>query len=103
MCILLLFNGADRLPYKDIAQQTDIPAAELKRSLQSLACVKGKQILRKEPQGKEVEEEDEFFFNEKFTSKLHKASCAVVLAVLLGVVLPASHRRRSLPVFCMRR
>ena len=50
MCILMLYNGADSLSYKEIAEATEIPAADLKRSLQSLALVKGKNILRKEPQ-----------------------------------------------------
>lgn len=40
MAILLLFNEADSLSYTDIAEATQIPAADLKRSLQSLACVK---------------------------------------------------------------
>lgn len=40
MCILMLFNDVDSLTYHDILSITRIPAAELKRSLQSLACVK---------------------------------------------------------------
>ena len=40
MVILLLFNGADRLSYSDILHATSIPPTDLKRSLQSLACVK---------------------------------------------------------------
>ncbi len=40
MCILLLFNEADRLSYGDIREATQITPAELKRNLQSLACVK---------------------------------------------------------------
>lgn len=40
MAILMLFNEADRLSYVDIAEATQIPPADLKRSLQSLACVK---------------------------------------------------------------
>lgn len=35
------------LSYKEIAAATDIPAADLKRSLQSLACAKGKNVLTK--------------------------------------------------------
>lgn len=34
---------------QDIAEATNIPPEDLKRSLQSLALVKGKNILRKEP------------------------------------------------------
>ena len=40
MCILLLFNEADQLSYRDIAQATSIPSVDLKRALQSLALVK---------------------------------------------------------------
>ncbi|KAI7979567.1 Cullin-3A [Camellia lanceoleosa] len=60
MCILMLFNSADQASYKEIDQATETPAADLKRSLQSLACVKGKNVLRKEPMSKEVAEDDHF-------------------------------------------
>ena len=40
MCILMLFNDADSLSYRDLLTATAIQPAELKRSLQSLACVK---------------------------------------------------------------
>lgn len=40
MAILMLFNETDSLSYSDIAEATQIPPADLKRSLQSLACVK---------------------------------------------------------------
>ena len=42
MVVLLLFNSADRLSYHEIAAATAIPPADLKRSLQSLACVKAR-------------------------------------------------------------
>lgn len=40
MCILMLFNSADQLSYRDILAMTNIPPADLQRSLQSLALVK---------------------------------------------------------------
>ena len=40
MCILLLFNETERLSYAEIQDATQIVPAELKRNLQSLACVK---------------------------------------------------------------
>ena len=40
MCILLLFNEADRQSYQEILTATGIPPADLKRALQSLALVK---------------------------------------------------------------
>lgn len=40
MCVLMLFNDIDRLSYREILDMTNIPDADLKRSLQSLACAK---------------------------------------------------------------
>ncbi len=45
MVILLLFNELDSLSYADILNMTSIPPADLKRSLQSLACVKVTSLL----------------------------------------------------------
>lgn len=39
-CILQLFQGSEQLSFSDIQAATGIQAAELKRNLQSLACVK---------------------------------------------------------------
>ncbi|XP_031737857.1 cullin-3A isoform X2 [Cucumis sativus] len=80
MCVLMLFNNADRLSYRDIEQATEIPAVDLKRCLQSLACVKGRNVLRKEPMSKDIAEDDAFFFNDKFTSKLYKVKIGTVVA-----------------------
>jgi cullin 3 len=46
MVVLLLFNDAEQLSYREIAEATEIPALELKRSLQSLACAKGETRLQ---------------------------------------------------------
>ncbi|CAN1321591.1 CUL3A [Linum perenne] len=80
MCVLMLFNNADRLTYKEIEQATEIPAPELKRCLQSMACVKGKNILRKEPMSRDIGEEDTFFVNDKFSSKFYKVKIGTVVA-----------------------
>ncbi|XP_042498068.1 cullin-3A-like [Macadamia integrifolia] len=80
MCILMLFNNSDHLNYKEIEQATEIPASDLKRCLQSLACVKGKNVLRKEPMSKDIGEDDAFFFNDKFTSKFYKVKIGTVVA-----------------------
>ncbi|KAI3985879.1 hypothetical protein MKX01_026665 [Papaver californicum] len=65
MCILMLFNDGDRLSYKDIKLATQLPTSDLKRCLQSLAFVKGKIVLRKEPMSKDIGEEDTFFFQQE--------------------------------------
>ncbi|GAA0165905.1 ubiquitin-protein ligase [Lithospermum erythrorhizon] len=80
MCVLMLFNNADSWTYRDIEQATEIPASDLKRSLQSLACVKGKNVLRKEPMSKDIAENDTFFFNDKFSSKFYKVKIGTVVA-----------------------
>lgn len=80
MCVLMLFNNTDRLSYKEIEQAVEIPAVELKRCLQSLACAKGKNVLRKEPMSKDIGEEDVFYFNEKFSSKFYKVKIGTVVA-----------------------
>lgn len=80
MCVLMLFNNADRLSYKEIEQAVEIPTMELKRCLQSLACAKGKNVLRKEPMSKDIGEEDDFFFNDKFSSKFYKVKIGTVVA-----------------------
>jgi cullin 3 len=80
MCILCLFNKADRLMYREIEQATDIPASDLQRSLQSLACVKGKNVLRKEPMSKDISEDDVFLVNDKFSSKFYKVKISTVVA-----------------------
>ncbi|KAH1059725.1 hypothetical protein AAZX31_02G100900 [Glycine max] len=80
MCVLMLFNTADRLGYKEIEQATEIPASDLKRCLQSLALVKGRNVLRKEPMSKDVDEDDAFFVNDKFSSNLYRVKIGTVVA-----------------------
>jgi cullin 3 len=80
MCILMLFNEVDTLSYREISDVTLIPATDLKLCLQSLSLVKGKNVLRKEPMGKEILESDVFHFNDKFNSKMFKIKVGMVAA-----------------------
>ncbi|EHY52580.1 hypothetical protein HRR83_006927 [Exophiala dermatitidis] len=67
--VLLLFNDipADKhLSYTEIKASTGLVDAELKRTLQSLACAKY-QVLQKHPRGRDVDETDTFTFNAGFT------------------------------------
>jgi len=75
----MLFNNADGLSYKEIKQGTGIPASDLKRCLQSLALVKGRNVLKKEPMSKDVSEDDAFYVNDKFSSKLYKIKIGTVV------------------------
>ena len=72
MLVLSLFESLDDselLSYQDIATSTALGDAELRRSLQSLACGKFR-ILVKEPKGREVNPTDKFHFNSAFTSPM---------------------------------
>ncbi|KAJ7522610.1 hypothetical protein O6H91_18G019400 [Diphasiastrum complanatum] len=71
-CILMLFNTKDCLTYEEIQQTTGIRCHDLTRELHSLACVKGKNVLRKEPISKDIGKADVFMFNDGFSSKLYK-------------------------------
>ncbi|KAF9581254.1 Cullin-3 [Lunasporangiospora selenospora] len=72
--VLLLFNDLsddEPLSYPTIEEETGLPAENLKRTLQSLACGKYK-ILVKEPRSRDVEDTDSFRFNASFTEKLSR-------------------------------
>ena len=94
LCVLLLFNDTDKLTFREIADATGIPPAELKRSLQSLACVKGRNVLRKEPMSKDVGEEDAFLFNDRFASALVKVKIGTVVAAKESEPEKADTRQR---------
>nr|CAG4648506.1 EOG090X01NX [Polyphemus pediculus] len=69
--VLLLFNNADELPLEEIKAATNIEDAELRRTLQSLACGKAR-VLQKTPRGKDVNDGDKFMYNKEFTNKLFR-------------------------------
>ncbi|RZR98515.1 hypothetical protein BHM03_00027887 [Ensete ventricosum] len=73
MCILMVFNSAVWLTYREIEEATQIPASDLKCCLQSL--VKGENVL-----SKDIAEDDAFYFNDKFTSKFFKVKISTVAA-----------------------
>lgn len=55
-------------------------SGDLKRALQSLACVKGKNVLRKSPAGKDVDDGASFSVNDAFSSRLFKVKIGTVSA-----------------------
>ena len=73
LVVLLLFDNADdpdqTLSYGDIARSTNIPDADLQRTLQSLACAKFR-VLVKTPKSRDVAPTDTFAFNSGFTCPL---------------------------------
>ncbi|KAG2129711.1 Cullin family-domain-containing protein [Suillus bovinus] len=73
--VLLLFNKETEIGYRQILEETlsKIDDGELKRTLQSLACA-NKKVLKKRPAGKNVNNNDVFYFNPEFTdprAKVH--------------------------------
>ena len=66
--VLLLFNDADSISYTDIQAASGLSEAELKRTLQSLACAKYR-VLSKSPKGRDVNETDTFAFNAGFADQ----------------------------------
>eukprot|EP01023_Acetabularia_acetabulum_P015500 TRINITY_DN1752_c0_g1_i3.p1 TRINITY_DN1752_c0_g1~~TRINITY_DN1752_c0_g1_i3.p1 ORF type:complete len:734 (-),score=134.21 TRINITY_DN1752_c0_g1_i3:274-2475(-) len=80
LCILMLFDQVDELAFKQIQVATSIPDADLRRNLQSLSLVRGKNVLKKIPASKEVNDDDRFSFNEGFQSKLYKVKIGTISA-----------------------
>ncbi|KAK5698970.1 hypothetical protein LTR97_006619 [Elasticomyces elasticus] len=66
---MLLFNGLgddEQLSYNHILTESGLPEAEVKRTLQSLACAKLRP-LTKHPRGKDINDTDTFSINLDFT------------------------------------
>ncbi len=104
--VLLLFNDTKEVSFVDVKLHSGIgelrsaPAtktskcspsisedAELRRTLQSLACGK-KRVLKKHPAGKDVNDEDVFVFNDAFEdprAKIHINSIQVKETVCLSL------------------
>ncbi|KAI5712815.1 hypothetical protein M8J75_011392 [Diaphorina citri] len=69
--VLLLFNETDEMPFEEIKTATNIEDADLRRTLQSLACGKTR-VLKKTPASRDIEDCDRFRFNNDFTFKLFR-------------------------------
>ncbi|KAG7447049.1 Cullin-4B [Guyanagaster necrorhizus] len=69
--IVLLFTDVDEVSFTDIKAQTRMDDAELRLTLQSLACGK-KKVLLKVPPGKDIMDWDKFRFNVGFTDPRQK-------------------------------
>lgn len=81
MVVLMLLNDSDSLSFKDISSASGIPEAELGRVMQSMTLVKGKNVLKKIPDTKEINPDDVFTVNDSFTSKLYKIKIGTSTAV----------------------
>lgn len=67
------------LTAQDIRAATDLPDADLQRSLQSLACGKYR-VLTKHPKGRDVNATDQFTFNDAFVCPLARIKIAQVVS-----------------------
>ena len=67
--VLLMFNAADAVPFRDIKARSGLEDGELRRTLQSLACGQVR-VLRKEPKGRDVGDDDVFHYNAEFKAPL---------------------------------
>lgn len=63
---------------QDISNSTNMVAAELKRTLQSLACAKYK-VLSKFPKSRDISETDSFSFNSSFSAPINKIKIQTVI------------------------
>ncbi|XP_017839867.1 cullin-4A [Drosophila busckii] len=69
--VLLLFNDKPTLSYEEILAATSIEDGELRRTLQSLACGRAR-VITKSPKGRDIEDRDQFDFNNEFINKLFR-------------------------------
>jgi cullin 3 len=81
--ILMLFKETASdftMTFEEIHAATNIPKNELIRNLQSLSVAPKTRILKKEPMSREIKNEDQFSFNEDFTSPYLKVKVSVIAA-----------------------
>lgn len=81
MVVLMLFNDlpdGQWLGYEDILAETNIPAAELNRTLASLSIAPKSRVLTKEPMSRTIKSGDKFSYNSSFTSKTVKIRAPIV-------------------------
>lgn len=75
---ILAFSEKRILKYEEILELTNLPEAELKRQLQSIAVAPRLRLLIKSPMTKDVNVGDEFRLNEKFKSPSVKVKVLTV-------------------------
>jgi hypothetical protein len=95
--VLLLFNGAagaggEGLGFAAIKERTGVEDAELRRTLQSLACGQVR-VLRKEPKGRDVGDGDVFAFNAEFKAPLVRLKINTIQAKETKEEADATHER----------
>lgn len=82
MIVLMLFSDrpdSEGLTIPEMEAETNIPRAELIKTLTPLALVSKWQVLRKEPKVKEILDTDKFYYNAKFSSPYRKIKIASII------------------------
>ncbi|KAK7730002.1 hypothetical protein SLS53_009117 [Cytospora paraplurivora] len=83
MVVLMLFNELPEgvwLSFEEIQAATNLPTAELSRTLASVTLASKSRVLLKEPATKSIQPEDKFTYNSSFFSKQIKIRAPVVSA-----------------------
>ncbi|KAJ1680340.1 hypothetical protein EV182_000210 [Spiromyces aspiralis] len=75
-----LDEGTEHLTFEEIRARLNMPAPELARQLQSLACGKHKILIKEPMTSKQVLVTDKFKFNYKFTSKTRRVKIPMIAA-----------------------
>lgn len=78
MVILLLFNKKESWTFEEIKDKTQIPEADLKRHLISLAAPKYRVLLKNPPKGKAIHPDHAFSFNAGYEAKYSRVRIPLV-------------------------
>ncbi|CAJ0933931.1 unnamed protein product, partial [Mesorhabditis belari] len=80
MTVLLCFNTKNVFKYSELGDATNITERELQKTMQSLSMGKASQriLVRKGTTAKEIAQNDEFYVNDSFTSKLVRIKVSTI-------------------------
>jgi len=87
MCILMLFNQAEKFTYAEITKLTNIPEQDLNLHLLSLAHPHVKVLLKK-PNTKAIEKNHTFEWNPTYTNPLFKVKIPVMAEMVVKPPTP---------------
>jgi len=102
MCILMLFNHANKLTFAEVQKLTGVPEAELTRHLLSLAHPDVK-ILRKNPNNKSMAPDHQFMYNTKYESNLYRVKVPLLSAKVTASSLGSDDKSVSAGVLEARK
>ncbi|KAK8762266.1 hypothetical protein V5799_026468 [Amblyomma americanum] len=81
MCVLMLFNDLERIPFEDIAYKTGIPEEDLVNVLLSLSAGKSNErVLVKEPEANDIKRGQVFAVNHSFAPESRQVKIVLLAA-----------------------